>query len=74
MTTSYGYDAVGNLTRTTDAKGHSTYTYYDAMGRTVAVAAPVRANTENGIPVTPLSVFYRDALGNAVVKIDFARG
>nr|WP_282581100.1 LysM peptidoglycan-binding domain-containing protein [Ralstonia insidiosa] len=74
LTTSYGYDAVGNLTRTTDAKGHSTYTYYDAMGRTVAVAAPVRANTENGIPVTPLSVFYRDALGNAVVKIDFARG
>ncbi|KHK58654.1 hypothetical protein PI87_02585 [Ralstonia sp. A12] len=74
LTTSYGYDAVGNLTRTTDAKGHSTYTYYDAMGRTVAVVAPVRANTDDGLPLTPLSVFYRDALGNAVVRIDFARG
>jgi hypothetical protein len=38
LTTTYGYDAVGNLTRTTDAMGNATYTYYDVLGRTVFVS------------------------------------
>lgn len=74
LTTTYGYDAVGNLTQTTDADGNSTFTYYDALGRTVAVAAPWRNSTDGGWGVIPLTVFYRDAFGNAVVKIDYARG
>jgi YD repeat-containing protein len=36
--TSYAYDAVGNLVKTLDAGGLATYTYYDALGRTTAVA------------------------------------
>ncbi|WP_459569053.1 carbohydrate-binding protein, partial [Cupriavidus sp. 8B] len=74
VTTTYGYDAVGNLTRATDALNNSTYTYYDALGRTVAVAAPARNSTANGASLTPLTVFRRDAYGNVVVKIDYARG
>lgn len=74
LTTTYGYDAVGNLTQTTDADGNSTFTYYDALGRTVAVAAPWRNSTDGGWGVIPLTVFYRDAFGNAVAKIDYARG
>lgn len=39
-TTSYSYDAVGNLVQTTDALGQTTLTYYDALGRVTAVASP----------------------------------
>ncbi|QNB08849.1 LysM peptidoglycan-binding domain-containing protein [Herbaspirillum frisingense] len=72
LVTSYGYDAVGNLTRTTDASGASTYSYYDALGRVTAVAAPTRSSTADGSTLTPLTVFRRDAYGNVVVRIDYA--
>ena len=74
LTTTYGYDAVGNLTRTTDADNKSTFTYYDAMGRVNAVAAPTRTSTVTGANLTPLTVFRRDAHGNVLVKIDYADG
>jgi YD repeat-containing protein len=74
LTTTYGYDAVGNLTRTTDASGASTYSYYDALGRVKAVAAPTRNSTAGGASLTPLTEFRRDAHGNVVVKIDYANG
>jgi YD repeat-containing protein len=72
LVTSYDYDAVGNLTRTTDALGASTYSYYDALGRVRAVAAPARVTS--GAMVTPLTEFLRDAYGNAVVTIARSRG
>ncbi|MGI4847135.1 MAG: hypothetical protein ACRYGK_03220, partial [Janthinobacterium lividum] len=72
--TTFGYDAVGNLTRTTDATGAATYTYYDALGRVFAVAAPARQSTIDGAPVIPLTVFYRDAYGNVVLQTEFANG
>lgn len=74
LSTSYGYDAVGNLTRTTDANGASTYSYYDALGRVKAVATPTRSSTVGGASLTPLAEFRRDAYGNVVVKIDYANG
>ncbi|PCE23749.1 hypothetical protein BWP39_29150 [Paraburkholderia acidicola] len=74
LTTTYGYDALGNQTRTTDSTGASTYTYYDALGRILAVASPSRSSTANGASLIPLSVFRRDAYGNVVAKIDYARG
>ncbi|QGW82230.1 Ig-like domain repeat protein [Variovorax paradoxus] len=74
LTTSYGYDAVGNLTRTTDAKGASTYSYYDALGRVTAVAEPTRAGSDGATPVTPLTVFRRDAFGNVVMKTEYVNG
>ena len=39
LTTSYNYDALGNLTRSTDALGGITYNFYDALG---ACAPPSR--------------------------------
>jgi YD repeat-containing protein len=74
LTTTYGYDAVGNLTRTTDALGNSVYAYYDALGRVTAVVAPLHSNEVDGTAVRPLSVFRLDAYGNVVQRIDYARG
>ena len=73
LVTTFGYDAVGNQTRVTDATGGVTYTYYDAIGRIAAVAAPTR-NGPAGTPLTPLTTFMRDGHGNVVVKMDHARG
>ncbi|OJZ07381.1 MAG: hypothetical protein BGP22_17795 [Variovorax sp. 67-131] len=74
LTTSYGYDAVGNLTRTTDAAGASTYSYYDALERVTAVAEPTRAGSDGATFVTPLTVFRRDAHGNVVTKTEYING
>lgn len=72
LTTSYGYDAVGNLTQTTDALGSTTWTYFDALGRITAIAAP--PVTDGGVQRTPLTEFRRDAYGNVIVKTDYALG
>ena len=74
LTTRYGYDAVGNLTVTTDAAGASTYSHYDALGRVTAVAEPTRTSTETGAAITPLTVFRRDAHGNVVLKTEYVNG
>jgi YD repeat-containing protein len=74
LTTTYGYDALGNLTRTTDALGGSTYTYYDALGRISAVAAPARTSTTDGQTLIPLTVFIRDVLGNVVRQTEYGGG
>ncbi|MFT4171341.1 MAG: LysM peptidoglycan-binding domain-containing protein [Rhodocyclaceae bacterium] len=63
LTTSYEYDAVGNLTSTTDAMGAKTSTYYDAMRRIVAIKA-----ADNSI-----IGFGRDAFGNVVQQIAYQR-
>ena len=86
-TTTYGYDALGNLTRSTDALGASTYSYYDALGRVLAVVAPARsvltgisttgagstsASTTTSATLIPITEFRRDAHGNVLVRIDRA--
>ena len=77
-TTSYAYDGVGNTLEVTNAEG-STFTYYDALGRVIGVAAPRRdidGTNTNGVPntyeVTPLTLMYRDALGNLVEQVQCA--
>ncbi|QOK94573.1 LysM peptidoglycan-binding domain-containing protein (plasmid) [Ralstonia pseudosolanacearum] len=72
LTKTYGYDAVGNLTRTTDELNNSTYAYYDALGRVLAQTGPTRVN--GGARLTPLTTYARDALGNAVIKVEHALG
>lgn len=72
LTTRYAYDAVGNLTRTIDAAGGRTYSYYDALGRVLAVTAPSRSSTTDGESLTPVIEFRRDAYGNVVAKIERA--
>ncbi|MDQ0014937.1 YD repeat-containing protein, partial [Variovorax boronicumulans] len=74
LTTVYEYDAVGNLTVTTDALGGRTVSYYDALGRVTAVAEPTRAGSDGVSPLTPLTVFRRDAHGNVVLKTEYING
>ncbi|WP_419688228.1 Ig-like domain repeat protein [Burkholderia theae] len=74
LTTTYGYDAVGNLTRATDALGNSTYTYYDALGRVIATAQPPVSDTANGQALIPLATYARDAYGNVVAKTQYVNG
>ena len=70
-TTNYGYDAVGNQTLVKDANGATTYSYYDNLGRVIAVAAPSRTDV-TGKVLTPLTIFNLDAYGNVVQRIDYA--
>lgn len=67
LTTRFSYDAVGNQTAVTDALGQTTWTYHDALGRVRAIAAPFEADG-----VQTLTVFQRDAHGNALVKVEHA--
>jgi YD repeat-containing protein len=70
--TTFTYDRAGNLTSTTDARG-VTYTYYDALGRIKAVAAPRRTDAISPTNATiPLTVFRLDAYGNVVQRVDYA--
>ncbi|MHA6823018.1 LysM peptidoglycan-binding domain-containing protein [Ralstonia pseudosolanacearum] len=73
LTTSYGYDAVGNLTSVTDPQGNTTATYYDALGRTLAVVAPARnvISDEGGGWVAPITVFEHDAFGDVVSQTEW---
>jgi len=73
LITTYGYDAVGNQTRVTDALGASTYTYYDALGRTIAIASP-EVPGPDGVLVRPYTQFKRDIYGNVVQQTAFANG
>ena len=72
VVTEYGYDAVGNLTRTKAADGGTTFSYYDALGRVTAVVSPAAQGVDGSL--MPLSVFLRDEYGNVTVKTDYASG
>lgn len=78
LVTRYTYDAVGNQTSVQDAQGNTTYTYFDALGRVEAVAAPARTVTDAGTGATsnivPLTAYQRDAYGNVVVQVEYANG
>lgn len=72
--TEYRHDAVGNLIATIEPGGGTTYSYYDALGRVTAVAAPARPG-EGGIgEIVPITLFYRDGSGNVVKKIELSGG
>ncbi|OFA06690.1 DUF4214 domain-containing protein [Duganella sp. HH101] len=75
IVTSYGYDALGRQTSVTDGLGGTTYTYFDALGRTIGVA---KVQTGNNAEITkagsPLTEFKLDVFGNAVLRIDYAKG
>ena len=59
LKTRYGYDAVGNRTSVTDALGNTTYTYYDALGRVIAVASPPTARQRAQIAQIYLALLGR---------------
>ena len=72
LTTVFGYDAVGNLTSTTNPLNETSYTTYDALGRIKAVAAPVTSTVRGNL--APLTTFGRDALGDVTAKTEYANG
>jgi YD repeat-containing protein len=76
--TTYGYDAVGNRTRVTAQGGATTYTYFDALGRMVAMAEPTRLADQDGgfdnETVTPYVEMRRDVYGNLVQEIRYRQG
>lgn len=71
--TTFGYDAVGNLTRRTEASGVSTYTYYDALGRQIATAGSSR-DVGGSSALIPLTTMKRDAFGNLIEQTIWANG
>ncbi|WP_070273195.1 DUF6531 domain-containing protein, partial [Duganella sp. HH101] len=78
--TSYAYDALGNMTRSTDASGMSSYSYYDALGSVSAVATgrqtALTAPAGYALPLAAgsLTEFRRDIFGNVVIRVDVANG
>jgi YD repeat-containing protein len=68
----YTYDATGNQTMAAIVGGVSTITYYDALGRTTAMAQ-VRPSGDN-TTVMPVTLFRLDAYGNVLVRTDYAAG
>ncbi|MFZ6646154.1 DUF4214 domain-containing protein [Undibacterium sp. TJN25] len=61
-TTTYTYDAVGNLTSTRDADGGTSYSYYDKIGHVTATVSSAHALTE----------YKLDVYGNVVQSIAYA--
>ena len=59
-----GYDSVGNVTSTTDAKGKTTYNFYDQANRVIRTQQP---SVYYGTPVT---YYYHDKGGNIIQTKD----
>jgi len=59
----YGYDAVGNKTRLTDANGHVTTYQYDAVNRLTRVTDPLAQATVYGYDVVGNKTSLTDAKG-----------
>jgi YD repeat-containing protein len=72
--TSYGYDALGRQTTVTDALGGTSYTYFDALGRTIAVGHQSAARDDITTAGAQLTEFKLDIFGNAVLRVDYAGG
>ncbi|HWW72743.1 MAG TPA: hypothetical protein VN089_22590, partial [Duganella sp.] len=75
LDTRYGYDALGNQNLVSDALGGNVYTYYDKLGRTIAVAKFQTAGVA-GVVAAPaqLTEFKLDILGNIALRIEYAAG
>ncbi|WP_018749747.1 hypothetical protein, partial [Chitiniphilus shinanonensis] len=73
LTTTYRYDALGNLIYTQDGLGNQSYAWYDALGRTQAVLDVARV-VDGGAIQRPLTIFFRDVYGNVVKQQRYASG
>ncbi|HEV7609219.1 MAG TPA: hypothetical protein VGO61_17895 [Steroidobacteraceae bacterium] len=71
VVTTYGYDLVGNRVSAMADNGATVFSYYDALGRTRAVA-DVSRNAGDGSVMTPITEFRRDARGDVVQQIRHA--
>jgi YD repeat-containing protein len=68
LTTLYRYDALGNLIQTTDARGNTSYCYYNEIGQLIATTS---SKTQQGRGATTYSY---DGLGNLVATKIWALG
>jgi large repetitive protein len=68
VTTSYGYNAVGELTSLTDGAGNTTTTGYDFLGRQTTVTAPdgTSQTTSYDVLGDPVRTQNLDASGNVL--------
>ena len=75
VSTLYGYDALGNLTSTTDALNNVSFTRYDAMNRVIATAAPSAALLEKVVQLyVTLTGMAPDAVTARQATCSLARG
>jgi YD repeat-containing protein len=78
VTTTTGYDGVGNVTSVTDNNGNVVKTYYNARGEVIGVRQAARDIKEASDPVgttpsvAPLTVYQYDLLGDKVEQIAYA--
>lgn len=68
LTTTYCYDVLGNVTQTSDAKGNTSYCYYNSLGQLIATIAP---QTQDGRAATTYSY---NALGQLHETRQWAAG
>ncbi|KGP64421.1 hypothetical protein EP47_11685 [Legionella norrlandica] len=68
LTTQYSYDALGNLTAVVDAKGNTSYCYYDELGQLIAKVGPKIKETRSA------TTYSYDALGHLVETRRWAQG
>ncbi|WP_256081313.1 DUF4214 domain-containing protein [Massilia sp. YIM B04103] len=75
LVTSYVYDDLGNQIAVIDPLKGSTYTYYDTLGRTIAVARKPASDGKEAVPPqAQLTEFKLDLFGNTVLRVDYANG
>jgi len=68
LTSSYGYDAMGNLVSTTDAEGNTAWSYYNTFNQ---LTAKVGMMTQAGRAAT---TYAYDALGQLIEHHQYANG
>lgn len=68
LITHYTYDALGNLTSITDARGQSSFNYYDASGNLIAKVGPEAGGRRRAV------TYGIDALGNIILEKQWANG
>ncbi|MGP4102424.1 RHS repeat-associated core domain-containing protein [Nonomuraea sp. KM90] len=67
ITSSFGYDATGSRTRSTDGRGNSTFTTYNTLGLAESVIEPSTAAHPNPADRTWTNIY--DAGGNPVTSL-----
>jgi YD repeat-containing protein len=66
LTSTFAYDAVGNLISAIDARGYQSYKYYDAKGRLVREEVPL----DIGVSTWAVTRYEYDSRGNVIKVID----